>query len=123
MDGNFMPLNLLSHSGTPLRAPLIELEDRWRSPGPLPRRPATRVSAVFESAMDVLHFFVPQQALAECHEDVFRRPHAGDIVLADPKLIRDPALERHFPTVHFPTVFKRLVGATPRYWRTTLDAS
>ncbi|WP_250530133.1 AraC family transcriptional regulator [Caballeronia sp. ATUFL_F1_KS4A] len=56
--------------------------------------PATRVSAVFESAMDVLHLFVPQRALAECYEDLFQRPHAGDIVLDDPKLIRDPALER-----------------------------
>lgn len=56
--------------------------------------PATRVSAVFESAMDVLHLFVPQQALAECYADLFHRPHAGDIVLGDPKLIRDPALER-----------------------------
>ncbi|SAK64463.1 AraC family transcriptional regulator [Caballeronia glebae] len=56
--------------------------------------PATRVSALFESAMDVLHLFVPQHALAECHEDLFHRPHAGDIVLDDPKLIRDPALER-----------------------------
>ncbi|BCQ27351.1 helix-turn-helix domain-containing protein (plasmid) [Caballeronia sp. NK8] len=56
--------------------------------------PATRVSAVFESAMDVLHLFVSQQTLAECYEDLFHRPHAGDIVLGDPKLIRDPALER-----------------------------
>ncbi|SAK48563.1 AraC family transcriptional regulator [Caballeronia temeraria] len=56
--------------------------------------PATRVSAVFESAMDVLHLFVPQRALAECYEDRFHRPHAGDIVLDDPRLIRDPALER-----------------------------
>ncbi|AQH04138.1 AraC family transcriptional regulator (plasmid) [Burkholderia sp. KK1] len=56
--------------------------------------PGTRVSARFESAMDVLHLFVPQQVLAECHDDLFHRRHAGDIVLDDPKLIRDPALER-----------------------------
>lgn len=154
-NGPIMNLNLLSHSATPARAPLIELEDRWRSPAAVqPARritmarwlhhgesplevssegngafhcvslnlkcaslifhhagrkllhgrvpagvvqvtaPATRVSAVFQSAMDVLHLFVPQEALAECHDDLFHRPHAGDIVLDDPKLIRDPALER-----------------------------
>ncbi|SAL10382.1 AraC family transcriptional regulator [Caballeronia peredens] len=157
-----MNLSLLSHSETPPRVPLIELEDRWRNPGPVLRQgasdmhaapiavsrwmhhgeapleatndgsgtfhcislnlkcaslifhhagrklihgrlpagvvqvtaPGTRVSARFESAMDVLHLFVPQRVLAECHEDLFQRPHAGDIVLGDPRLIRDPALER-----------------------------
>jgi AraC family transcriptional regulator len=56
--------------------------------------PGVRVGAVFESAMDVLHLFVPQAVLAECYEDLFQRAHAGDIVLGDPRLIRDPVLER-----------------------------
>jgi AraC family transcriptional regulator len=56
--------------------------------------PAVPVSAVFEAPVDVLHLFVSQQVLAECYEDLFQRPHAGDIVLDDPKLVRDPALER-----------------------------
>ncbi|SPB13575.1 AraC family transcriptional regulator [Caballeronia novacaledonica] len=150
-----MNITLVSQLEAPPRAPLIELEDRWRIPGdirPIRRitmarwlhhgdaplevsnegsgafhciglnlkcaslifhhagrkllhgrvpagvvqvtAPATRVSAVFQSAMDVLHLFVPQHALAECYDDLFHRPHAGDIVLGDPKLIRDPALER-----------------------------
>jgi transcriptional regulator GlxA family with amidase domain len=32
--------------------------------------------------------------LAECYADLFGRAHAGDIVIDDPRLIRDPALER-----------------------------
>jgi hypothetical protein len=55
--------------------------------------PAVTVSAVFESPVDVLHLFASQQVLAECYEDLFQHPHAGDIVLGDPKLIRDPALD------------------------------
>jgi AraC-like DNA-binding protein len=56
--------------------------------------PAVPVSAVFESPVDVLHLFASQQVLAECYEDLFQRPHTGDIVLGDPKLVRDPALDR-----------------------------
>ncbi|CAE6703394.1 helix-turn-helix domain-containing protein [Paraburkholderia aspalathi] len=56
--------------------------------------PAVSVSAVFESSVDGLHLFASQQVLAECYEDLFQRPHAGDIVLGDPKLIRDPVLDR-----------------------------
>jgi AraC-like DNA-binding protein len=56
--------------------------------------PAVPVSAVFESPVDGLHLFVSQQVLEECYEDLFHRPHAGDIVLGDPKLIRDPVLDR-----------------------------
>ena len=56
--------------------------------------PAVRVSAVFESSVDVLHLFASQQVLAECYEDLFQRPHAGDIVLGDPKLVRDATLDR-----------------------------
>lgn len=56
--------------------------------------PGVRVGAVFESALDVLHLFVPHAVLAECYEDLFQRAHPGDIVLGDPRLIRDPVLER-----------------------------
>ncbi|WP_244831251.1 helix-turn-helix domain-containing protein [Caballeronia sp. TF1N1] len=56
--------------------------------------PDVRCSAVFESPADVLHLFVGQQVLSECFEDMFGRPHAGDIRIDDPKLVRDPALER-----------------------------
>ena len=56
--------------------------------------PEVPCSAVFESPGDVLHLFVSQQVLGECFEDIFGRPHAGDIRIDDPKLVRDPALER-----------------------------
>ncbi|GLU35002.1 AraC family transcriptional regulator [Trinickia caryophylli] len=56
--------------------------------------PGMPVTAVFESAVDAMHLFVSQDVLGECYEDVFHRPHAGDIVLGNPNLIRDPALER-----------------------------
>jgi len=56
--------------------------------------PDVPCSAVFESAADALHLFVPQQVLGECFEDMFGRPHAGDIRIDDPRLVRDPALER-----------------------------
>jgi AraC-like DNA-binding protein len=56
--------------------------------------PDVHCSAEFESAADVLHLFVSQQVLAECYEDMFGREHAGDIRIDDPRLVRDPALER-----------------------------
>jgi AraC-like DNA-binding protein len=56
--------------------------------------PGVRVAASFEAAADVLHLFVSQRVLAECYEDLFARVHAGDVVLGDPRFIRDPALER-----------------------------
>ncbi|MFM0081219.1 AraC family transcriptional regulator [Paraburkholderia sediminicola] len=56
--------------------------------------PNVPCSAVFESPGDVLHLFVSQHVLAECFEDRFGRPHAGEIRLDDPKPLRDPALER-----------------------------
>ncbi|MGF6773731.1 AraC family transcriptional regulator [Paraburkholderia sp. GAS199] len=56
--------------------------------------PDVACSAVFESAGDVLHLFVSQQVLSECFEDTFDRPHAGDIRIDDPRLVRDPTLER-----------------------------
>lgn len=56
--------------------------------------PNVPCSAVFESAADVLHLFVPKQVLDECFEDTFGRPYSGEIQIDDPKLVRDPALER-----------------------------
>ncbi|WP_144149125.1 helix-turn-helix domain-containing protein [Paraburkholderia sp. BCC1884] len=56
--------------------------------------PSVPCSAVFESAADVLHLFVSQQVMGECFEDTFGRSHTGDIRIDDPKLVRDPALER-----------------------------
>jgi len=56
--------------------------------------PRVPCSAVFESPADVLHLFVSQQVLAECYEDRFGRPHAGEIRIDEPRLVRDPALER-----------------------------
>ena len=56
--------------------------------------PEVPCSAVFEAPGDVLHLFASQQVLGECFEDVFGHPHAGEIRIDDPKLVRDPALER-----------------------------
>ncbi|ASW02591.1 helix-turn-helix domain-containing protein [Paraburkholderia aromaticivorans] len=56
--------------------------------------PGVACRATFESPGDVLHLFVSQQVLGECFEDTFGRPHAGDIRIDDPRLVRDPALER-----------------------------
>ncbi|USU19167.1 helix-turn-helix domain-containing protein [Paraburkholderia fungorum] len=56
--------------------------------------PDVACNAVFESPADVLHLFVSQQVLGECFEDMFGRPHAGEIRIDNPKLVRDPALER-----------------------------
>jgi len=49
---------------------------------------------VFDAPSDVLHLFASQTVLAECYADLFGRAHAGGIVIDDPRLIRDPALER-----------------------------
>ncbi|MFM0619315.1 AraC family transcriptional regulator [Paraburkholderia nemoris] len=56
--------------------------------------PNVPCDAVFESPGNVLHLFVSQLVLAECFEDRFGCPHAGEIRLDDPKPLRDPALER-----------------------------
>lgn len=56
--------------------------------------PDVPCGAVFDSAADVLHLFVSQQVLSECFEDMFGRPHKGELRIDDPKLVRDPALER-----------------------------
>jgi len=56
--------------------------------------PGVPVRATFQAPADVLHLYATQAVLAECHADLFDRPHAGDIVLDSPKLLQDPALER-----------------------------
>ncbi|CAM2342311.1 helix-turn-helix domain-containing protein [Burkholderia vietnamiensis] len=56
--------------------------------------PGVACCAVFGAPSDVLHLFASQTVLAECYADLFGRPHAGDIVIDDPRLIRDAALER-----------------------------
>ena len=56
--------------------------------------PKVACGAVFESPCDILHLFVPQQILSECFEEMFCRPHTGEIRFDDPRLVRDPALER-----------------------------
>lgn len=56
--------------------------------------PQVPCSATFEAPGDVLHVFVSQQVLSECFEDAFGRPHAGEIRIDAPGIVRDPALER-----------------------------
>ncbi|WEY42197.1 AraC family transcriptional regulator [Paraburkholderia sp. SUR17] len=56
--------------------------------------PGVACRAVFDAPSDVLHLFASQPVFAECYEDLFGRPCAGDIVIDDPRLVRDPALER-----------------------------
>ncbi|KVV51465.1 AraC family transcriptional regulator [Burkholderia territorii] len=56
--------------------------------------PGVHCEADFHGASDVLHLFASQRVLAECYEDLFGRPPSGDVVIDDPRLIRDPALER-----------------------------
>lgn len=56
--------------------------------------PGTPVRVTFQSAYDVLHLFVPQSVLARCYEARFGHPHDGPIVLDDPRLFGDPAVER-----------------------------
>ena len=56
--------------------------------------PSTPASAVFDSASDMLHLHAPQNAMAECHADLFGHAPSGDIVLDDPFPYVDPVLER-----------------------------
>jgi AraC-like DNA-binding protein len=56
--------------------------------------PDVPVAVRFETPVDALHLFVSQPALAECFDDLFGHAHAGDVVLADPRIVRDPTLER-----------------------------
>ncbi|RZT39512.1 helix-turn-helix transcriptional regulator [Cupriavidus agavae] len=56
--------------------------------------PGVAARAVFTSACDVLHLFVPQAVLAACYEDQFGHAHPGELLLDDPFIHNDPALER-----------------------------
>lgn len=56
--------------------------------------PGTPTAAVYASAADVLHLFVPQPVLAACYADQFGHPYEGDLRLDDPFFHADPALER-----------------------------
>jgi AraC family transcriptional regulator len=56
--------------------------------------PGTPVSAVFQAPSDVLHLFISQRVLAECFDDLFGRRHRGEILIDDPTLVHDPAIER-----------------------------
>jgi len=56
--------------------------------------PRVAVRATFDAPSDVLHLYASQAVLAECYQDLFGHAHAGDIVLGDPRLVQDGALER-----------------------------
>jgi AraC family transcriptional regulator len=56
--------------------------------------PGISTSAVYASASDVLHLFVPQSVLAACYADQFGHAHEGELRLDDPFFHADPALER-----------------------------
>ena len=56
--------------------------------------PGTPVRAVFHAPCDVLHVYVSQPLLAECYGGAFGAGHSGDIVISNPNLIQDPAIER-----------------------------
>lgn len=57
-------------------------------------QPGQRVSAIFMAPCDVLHLYVSQELLAECHAHASGRPAAGDVVLGDPSLTQDAAISR-----------------------------
>jgi len=56
--------------------------------------PGVAASATYDGACDVLHLFVPQSVLARCHSDQFGHAPLDDVILDDPFLHTDPALER-----------------------------
>ena len=56
--------------------------------------PGIATAAVYASASDVLHLFVPQSVLAACYADQFGHPHDGELRMDDPFFHADPALER-----------------------------
>lgn len=56
--------------------------------------PGTPASALYASASDVLHLFVPQSVLAACYADQFGHAREGELLLDDPFVHTDPALER-----------------------------
>ncbi len=56
--------------------------------------PGQTANAVFRAACDVIHLYIPQQVLVRHYEEALGRPHAGDIVIGSPEIVRDPTLER-----------------------------
>ncbi|WP_244787933.1 helix-turn-helix domain-containing protein [Cupriavidus pauculus] len=56
--------------------------------------PGTAASAVYGSASDVLHLFVPQAVLDACYLDQFGEEPDDAARIDDPSLYADPALER-----------------------------
>jgi AraC-like DNA-binding protein len=93
-DCHCIAVNLKSASLKFNYAGLDIVQDRVSAGAVQVTAPHVPVSAVFESSADVLHLFVAQRALAECYEDLFRRCCPGEILLEDPRLIRDPVLDR-----------------------------
>lgn len=87
-------LSLRSLNATFLSAGRLIVQGRVAAGAVQITAPKVKTSAVFESASDVLHLFVPQPVLTECHRDLFGREHNGDIVLSDPRLTTDTAMER-----------------------------
>jgi hypothetical protein len=79
--------------------------------------PHVTCRALFESSVDVLHLFVARHLLGECSEDMFNRPHLGDICIDDFKLVRNPALER---LGHAPSVSQADAAARPACVRTNI---
>lgn len=87
-------LSLRSLNATFLSAGRLIVQGRVAAGAVQITAPKVKTSAVFESASDVLHLFVPQPVLTECHRDLFGREHNGDIVLSDPRLTTDTTMER-----------------------------
>lgn len=56
--------------------------------------PGVATSAVYSSATDVLHLFVPQSVLTACYADQYGYTHDGELRLDDPLFHADTALER-----------------------------
>ncbi|MEX3943301.1 helix-turn-helix domain-containing protein [Paraburkholderia sp. BR10937] len=56
--------------------------------------PCVAARASFSMPCDVLHLYISQKVLGECYADLFGRPHSGDLILGDGRLLRDPAIER-----------------------------
>ncbi|WP_338941303.1 AraC family transcriptional regulator [Paraburkholderia sp. 22B1P] len=56
--------------------------------------PATETSARFTTPCDVLHLYVSQRVLLECHDDLFAESSSSELMLGDGRLVRDPVIER-----------------------------
>ncbi|BEU27477.1 AraC family transcriptional regulator [Paraburkholderia sp. 22B1P] len=56
--------------------------------------PCSSARARFSESCDVLHLYIPQGVLLECYEDLFGRPHGGEIVIESDQLLRDPTIDQ-----------------------------